>query len=210
MATKTQARSNFHRLPDNVRLALRRYFPSAISARSAAYYALPEHLALLRLRSEAENRLLRWNDVADDLRKELGNLAVRVTATTAFSNSYALEVLLHEDAEFPERDRDIFEHLRSPVRTARVCASFLMPYWTITFRRWRKNNRGRLVIEVVPQQGRHSTRVANTAKRVLQKHGWKKIPANLAQTKIPDIDLQSIGQGDVRVADIVFGEQHSS
>ena len=210
MSTKTQTRPAAQRLPDNIRLALRRYFPAETSARSAAYYALPEHLALLRLRSEAESRMLRWNDVAEDLQKELGNLAVRVTENTAFSNAYELEILLHEDAEFPADDRDIFQNLKQPVRTARIVASFLLPYWTIIFRRWRRNNKGELVIATIPQQGRHSTRVANVAKKVLKKHGWKKIPPNLAQTKIPGIDLQSISEGEVRVADIVFGEKHSS
>ncbi|MFQ5718493.1 MAG: hypothetical protein ACE5IK_03000 [Acidobacteriota bacterium] len=198
-----------NRLPDNVRLALRRYFPSEVSARSAAYYALPEHLALLRLRSEAENRMLRWTDVADDLRKSLKDLAVRVTETTAFSNSYAVDILLHEDVEFPETDEGLFEHLKAPVRTAHISASFLTSYWTIGFRRWRKNNRGDIVVRSVPQQGRHSTRVANLAKKVLTKHGWKKIPSNLAQTKIPGIDLRSVSRGEVRVADIVFGENQS-
>ena len=208
--SKIEARPGSHKLPDNVRLALRRYFPAVVSARSAAYYALPEHLALLRLRSEAEGRMLRWGDVAGDLRKDLGDLAVRVTENTAFSNAYGLEILLHEDVPFPARQEDIFESLRSPFRTARISASFLVPYWTITFRRWRKDAKGRVIISTTPQQGRHSTRVANVAKRTLSNRGWRKIPPNLAQTKIPGIDLQSIGQGDVRVADIVFGEQYSS
>ena len=207
MATKTQARAAPSSLPDSIRLALRRYFPTEISARSAAYYALPEHLALLRLRSEAEARMIRWNDVAEELRKELGDLAVRVTNTTAFRNSYILEVLLHEGAEFPTRDEDIFEQLKPPARTARIAASFLTPFWTITFRRWRKDNKGRVVIRPVAQQGRHSTRLANVAKKVLDKYGWKKIPSNLAQTKIQAIDLRSVERGEVRVTDVVFGEQ---
>ena len=207
MTTETQGQPAKSSLPDSIRLALRRYFPSETSARSAAYYALPEHLALLRLRAEAEGRMLRWNDVADDLRKELGDLAVRVTATTAFRNAYGLEVLLHEGVEFPPPDEDIFARLKPPVRTARIAASFLTPFWTITFRRWRKDSRGRLVIRPVAQQGRHSTRLANVAKKVLDKYGWKKIPSNLAQTKIQAIDLQSVERGEVRVTHVVFGEQ---
>ena len=206
MATKNHARPAPSSLPDSVRLALRRYFPSQTSARSAEYYALPEHLALLRLRAEAEARMLRWNDVAAELTKTLGDLAVRVTDHTAFANAYTLEVLLHEGVEFPARDEDIFEHLRPPVRTARIAASFLTPFWTITFRRWRKDSKGRLVIRPEAQQGRHSTRVANVAKKTLDKYSWKKIPSNLAQTKIQDIDLHLIERGEVRVADVVFGE----
>lgn len=207
MATKTRGRIAPSSLPDSIRLALRRYFPTEISAQSAAYYALSEHLALLRLRSEAEARMIRWNDVADELRKELGDLVVRVTDTTAFRNSYLLEVLLHEGAEFTPRDEEIFAHLKPPVRTARIAASFLTPYWTITFREWRKDTKGRLVTRPVAQQGRHSTRLANVAKKVLDKYGWKKIPSNLAQTKIQAIDLQSVVRGEVRVTDVVFGER---
>jgi len=204
--SKIRSRLTAQKLPDNVRLALRRYYPAGTSARTAAYYALPEHLALLRLRSEAESRMLRWNDVAEDLRKDLDDLAIHVNECTAFSNSYEMEVLLHEGIPFPEKEEDLFEQIKKPpVRTARIAASFLLPYWTITFRRWRKSKNGVITAVPGPQQGRHSTRVANAAAKALQKHGWKRIPPNLAQTKIPGMDLKHLEQGEVRVADVVFG-----
>ena len=53
-SSKGKTRTTPSNLPDSVRLALRRYFPTEVSAHSAAYYALPEHLALLRLRSDLD------------------------------------------------------------------------------------------------------------------------------------------------------------
>ncbi len=205
--SKSNLSINNRRLPDNVRLALRRYFPTEISAKRAAYYALPEHLALLRLRSEAEGRVLRWNDVAEELGKDLEDLAVRVSACTAFSNSYELEILLHEDIPFPERDEELFDLIkRPPIRTARIAASFLIPYWTIAFRKWRHSKYGELIIDQIPQKGRHTTRVVNAATRALKKYGWRRISPNLAQTKIPNMDLEYVDLGEVRVADVVFGD----
>jgi hypothetical protein len=204
---KSRVRQSAAKLPDNVRLALRRYYPAEVSARSAAYYALPEHLALLRLRSEAESRMLRWNDVAEELKRELDDLAIKVNECTAFSNSYELEILLHEGVPYPETKEQMRELARkTPIRTARLAASFLLPYWTITFRRWRTNRKGVLAVRQISQQGRHSTRVANAAAKALQKHGWKRIPPNLAQTKIPGMDLNNVAKGEVRVADVVFGD----
>lgn len=210
-AAKKRAKIPTRRLPDNVRLALRRYYPAEVSARSAAYYALPEHLALLRLRSEAESRMLRWNDVSEDLKKELDELAIHVNECTAFSNSYELEVLLHEGVPFPETPDGLFEAIKKPpIRTARVAASFLLPYWTITFRKWRRSRKGVITTEIVPQKGRHTTRVANAAAKALRKHGWKRIPSNLAQTKIPGMDLEFVPKGEVRVAHVVFGDLNGS
>lgn len=206
---KSRTRPTPVRLPDDVRLALRRYFPTEVSARSAAYYALPEHLALLRLRSEAESRMLRWNDVAEDLKKDLGNLAIRVNECTAFTNSYEMEVLLHEDTPFPDEDVALFEVIKPPIRTARLAASFLLPYWTIAFQRQRQDRDGNIIIDPAPQSGKHSTRVLNAAKKALRKHGWKKMPPNMAQTKVPDLDLEYVEQGQVRIADIVFGDLHA-
>ncbi|MFQ5669219.1 MAG: hypothetical protein ACE5HD_01715 [Acidobacteriota bacterium] len=211
MATKKQTSQGAgRRLPDSVRLAVRRYFPTEISARSAAYYALPEHLALLRLRAEAEGRILRWQDVAEDLRRELDSLSIRVGQGTAFNNSYELDILLHENVPFPEKDEDLFTVLRPPIRTVRVSASFLVPYWTLSFLRWSRNKQDEIIIRKVPQQGLHSTRVVNATSKVLGDHGWKRIPQNLAQTKIPDLDLEHAEMGEVRIADIVFGDLDSS
>ena len=203
---RARTRNGGPRLPDDVRLAVRRYFPTEVSARSAAYYALPEHLALLRLRSEAESRMLRWNDVAEDLKKALGDLSIRVTECTAFTNSYELEILLHEDVDFPTDDQALFEVLKPVVRTARISASFLLPYWTMSFRRLRRDRDGMVLHEQVPIEGRHSTRVVNAAAKVLRKHGWKRMPPNLAQTKVSGMDLEYVDRGDVRVLDIVFGD----
>jgi hypothetical protein len=209
--TRSRARKPAPKLPDNVRLALRRYFPTEISARSAAYYALPEHLALLRLRSEAESRMLRWNDVAEDLQRELPDLAIRASECTAFSNSYELEILLHENVPFPDRAENLTDVVkRGPMRTAHLAASFLLPYWNLQFRKWRKSRLGAISLENVPQEGRHSTRVVNAVAKILKKHGWKRIPPNLAQTKIPGIDLEHVEKGEVRVADVVFGELSDS
>ncbi|MFQ5768635.1 MAG: hypothetical protein ACE5ID_11730 [Acidobacteriota bacterium] len=202
-----QSRPQTRRLPDPVRLALRRYFPSEVSAQTAAYYTLPEHLALLRLRSEAESRMLRWNDVASEIAKELADLDIRVTPCTAFSNSYMLEILLHENIRFPERDEELFGLIKTaPIRILKVAASFLIPYWTASFRNLRRRG-GRIVVKQVPQQGRHSTRAVHAAGRVLKAHGWTRIPSSMAQTKIPNMDMQNIESGEVRIADVVFGEQ---
>ncbi len=209
-SSKSKTRSAGPKLPDNVRLALRRYYPTEVSAHSAAYYALPEHLALLRLRSEAESRMLRWNDVAEELNKELDDLAIRIRECTAFNNAYELEILLHEGLPFPEERQQLFELVkRGPVRTAYIAASFLLPYWTIQFRKWRRSRAGIITMEHGPQEGRHSTRVANSAAKVLKKFGWKRIPSNLAQTKIPEIDSEKQPAGQVRVADVVFGNHTS-
>ncbi len=210
-ATRKRPKQAAQRLPDNVRLALRRYYPAEVSARSAAYYALPEHLALLRLRSEAESRMLRWNDAAEDLKKDLDDLAISVSECTAFSNSYQMEILLHEEIPFPEQPDGLFEAIRKPpIRTERLAASFLLPYWTIAFRKWRRSKKGVITTEIIPQKGRHTTRVVNAAAKVLRKHGWKRIPANLAQTKIPNMDLEFVPLGEVRVADVVFGDLNGS
>lgn len=206
-SSKAKANTIASKLPDNIRLALRRYYPTEVSAHSAAYYALPEHLALLRLRSEAESRMLRWNDVAEELNKDLEDLAIRLRECTAFSNSYELEILLHENLPFPDERLALFAQVkRGPVRTAYLAASFLLPYWTIQFREWKCSRAGVITMQNVAQEGRHSTRVANVAAKVLQKYGWKRIPSNLAQTKIPGIDSQHHDTGQVRVADVVFGD----
>jgi hypothetical protein len=206
-SSKGKARTTAANLPDSVRLALRRYFPTEVSAHSAAYYALPEHLALLRLRSEAEGRMLRWNDAAEELKKDLEDLAIRMRECTSFNNAYELEILLHEGIPFPDKREELFELIkRGPVRTAYVAASFLAPYWTIQFRHWKCSRAGVISMLNVPQEGRHSTRVANSSAKILKKFGWRRIPSNLAQTKIQGIDLQHLPQGEVRVADVVFGD----
>jgi len=210
-SSKTRSTSLSSKLPDNVRLALRRYFPMEVSAHSAAYYTLPEHLALLRLRSEAESRMLRWSDLAEELKKELSDLAIRVSESTAFNNAYEMEILLHEDIPFPAEREELFSLIkRPPVRTAYLAASFLVPYWIIYFRNWRRSRNGVITMQNVPQEGRHSTRVANAASKCLQKYSWKRIPSNLAQTKIPGLDTHNREAGDVRVADVVFGEFNST
>ena len=210
-SSKARFTSFASKLPDNVRLALRRYFPTEVSAHSAAYYTLPEHLALLRLRSEAESRMLRWSDLAEELNKELDDLAIRVSECTAFNNAYEMEILLHEDIPFPAEREELFSLIkRPPVRTAYLAASFLVPYWIIYFRTWRRSRSGVITMQNVPQEGRHSTRVANAAAKCLQKYNWKRISSNLAQTKIPGLDTHSLDAGEVRVADVVFGVFDSS
>jgi hypothetical protein len=185
---------------------LRRYYPAEVSARTAAYYALPEHLALLRLRSEAESRMLRWNDVADDLRRHVPELPLRASECTAFTNAYEMEVLLHEAVAFPEQDEAQFDLIaKTPIRRMAIAASFLLPYWTATLWLWRRNKAGEISVVPGRLEGPHTTRVLNAATKVLVRHGWKRMPASLAQTKIPDIDLKHVPLGDVRVADVIFG-----